>query len=177
MGEVGLSETPQGCQLCSHTNPCSTYSDKPHFPFCALHLHAALEKALNLDVKINQAGLKQTGQPSPCLRLPFELVAFCHPSGWHQGAQEEPTVSRQTGDGCQRDQKSKQTGYPSVLWFRGKVQAETAGQNQGCMKHHLFAVKSGTTEGIHKKRVRLRVLRVVWLTVSGKHHLTHVKNI
>lgn len=42
--------------------------------------------------------------------------------------------------------KSKQTGYPSELWFRGKVQAEAAGQDQGCVQHYIFAANSGTTE-------------------------------
>lgn len=53
----------------------------------------------------SKPGSKQTGHPSPCLHPTIELVAFCHPSIWHQEAWEEPTISGQMGDGCQQDQE------------------------------------------------------------------------
>lgn len=64
-----------------------------------------------------------------------------------------------------------------MLRRREKVPVEGDGQDQGCVRHRLCAVKSGTTEGVGKGRVGLWLLCVVWPTVAGRHPLTRTKNV
>lgn len=54
-----------------------------------------------------------------------------------------------------------------MFWLRREVQGEAAGQDQGCMKTHVFAVRSGTIKRTQQGSVGLEVLCVVQLQHPG----------
>lgn len=119
MRERWIHQKLHGDGRCFH-NPCCTRSIKPHFPFCNITPVVQLWSFENLDMKKNWARLKQAGQQSPSLCLPFQIVASCHLSSMFQGAPEEPTIIRWLGNRCQWDQKSKQTGYSVFSGSEGR---------------------------------------------------------